>query len=58
MTARRRAVAFWLAVGGAGFLLLPWYAVPGSVLGTAWLVDWTGRDHAPALWQAVRHGRA
>ena len=29
MTGRRRAVAFWLAAGGAGYLLLPWYAVPG-----------------------------
>ncbi|MFO1314570.1 MAG: iron ABC transporter permease [Burkholderiales bacterium] len=58
MSARRRALAFWLAVGGAGFVLLPWYAVPGSVLGTAWLADWTGRDHAPALVQVLRHGRA
>ena len=57
MTGRRRAVAFWLAAGGAGYLLLPWYAVPGSIVGTAWLADWTGRDHAPALLQALRHGR-
>ncbi len=57
MTGSRRALAGWLALGGAGYLLLPWYAVPDSVLGTAWLVTWTGTESAPALLQVVRHGR-
>ena len=39
----------WLALGAAGFLALPWYALADSVLGIAWLRDWTGKDNAPAL---------
>jgi len=58
MTPHRGPLLRWLAVGGAGFLVLPWYAVPESVLGTAWIADWTGRDHAPAIVQAARYGRA
>ena len=27
MTGARRPVFFWLAVGAAGFLLVPWYAL-------------------------------
>ncbi len=57
MSGPHRALVAWLAAGAAGFLLLPWYAVPESVLATAWLADWTGREHAPALVQALRHGR-
>ena len=31
MTDPRRAIGFWLAVGLAGFLLVPWYALQDSV---------------------------
>jgi len=47
----------WLALGAAGLLALPWYALADSVLGIAWLRDWTGKDNAPALVQALLHGR-
>src|SRR5678816_191319 len=47
----------WLALGAAGFLALPWYALDDSVLDIAWLRDWTSRDNAPALLQALLHGR-
>ena len=53
----RRALLAWLAVGAAGFLVVPWYALQDSVLGIAWLRDWAGNDNAPALLQAMRHGR-
>jgi iron(III) transport system permease protein len=58
MTAHRSALLRWLAIGGAGFVVLPWYAVPDSVLGTAWLADWSGTDHAPAILQIALHGHA
>lgn len=58
MSRQRRVVSAWLAVGAAGFVLLPWYALPDSVLGVAWLRDWLGRESAPALLQVVTHGRA
>lgn len=52
-----RALLAWIAVGIVGFLLLPWYALPDSVLDPGWLRQWTGRDAAPAWLQAARHGR-
>jgi iron(III) transport system permease protein len=57
MSAERKAIAFWLAVGAAGFLLLPWYALDASLFSTAWLRSYTGKDAAPALLQALYHGR-
>jgi iron(III) transport system permease protein len=58
MTPHRRALAGCLALGAIGFLLVPWYALQGSVLSPAWLADFGGRDAAPAWLQAARHGRA
>ena len=57
MNRHRRALLVWLAVGAAGFLVVPWYALPDTVLGLAWLRDWAGKDHAPALVQVFRHDR-
>ena len=59
MTDRRGAIAFWLAVGAAGFLLVPWYALQDSVF-AADLDSRTSRtkEAAPAWLQACAHGRA
>jgi iron(III) transport system permease protein len=53
----RRLALAWLTAGLAGFALFPWYMQPAGVLGFAWLRDLGAAEHAPALWQAVRHGR-
>ena len=47
----------WLAVGAAGFLVVPWYAVQDSLLGVGWIKDFADKDNAPALLQALTHGR-
>ena len=52
-----RGTGRWLAVGAAGFAVLPWYALADSVLGTAWLRSWTGKDSAPALLQIALYGK-
>ena len=57
MTRARRQALGWLAVGTLGFLAVPWYALPDSVLGTGWLRDYTGEASAPALIQAITYGR-
>jgi iron(III) transport system permease protein len=57
MISRRRTLAACLALGAVGFLLVPWYALQGSVLSPAWLADFAGREAAPAWLQAARHGR-
>jgi len=57
MRDERRLLAFWLAVGAAGLVVLPWYAVDDGVLRFGWIRTFTGPDHAPALWQAIAHGR-
>src|SRR5437667_12249 len=57
MTPERKAIAFWLAVGTAGFLLVPWYALEGSLFSTDWIRDYAGKEAAPALVQGLRHGR-
>jgi len=51
------AIALWLCVGAAGFLIVPWYALPGSVLSLDWLRDFATGDSAPAIVQAWRYGR-
>src|SRR5512139_3551537 len=53
-----RALVAWLAVGAAGFALVPWYMLSGSVLSPAWLREFASRDAAPGLLQAALHGRA
>jgi len=57
MDSERKAIAVWLGIGAAGFLLVPWYALEGSLLSTAWLASYTSRETAPALLQVVLHGR-
>src|ERR1700693_832638 len=54
----KKAILFWIAVGGVGFVLLPWYALQDSIASIGWLKDYTGKDNAPALLQALKHGRA
>src|SRR5205807_26258 len=46
-----------IGVGGAGFVLVPWYALQDSIASIGWLKDYTGKDNAPALLQALKHGR-
>ena len=58
MTSDARAVLTWVAVGAAGFLILPWYALQDSVLSTGWVRTFASRDSAPAFLQAALHGRA
>jgi iron(III) transport system permease protein len=58
MTRASRQALGWLVVGTLGFLVVPWYALPDSVLGTAWLRDYTGEANAPALIQVVAYGRS
>jgi iron(III) transport system permease protein len=48
----------WVAlVAAAGLAVVPWYVLADSLLGAAWLRDWTGRDSAPALLQIALHGK-
>ena len=54
----RRLLLGWLAIGLAGFLLMPWYMLQDSVLALRWLRDFAGKDNAPALLQSILHGRA
>jgi iron(III) transport system permease protein len=57
MRDERRVLAFWLALGAAGLVLLPWYAVDDGVLRSSWIRTFASADHAPALWQVLAHGR-
>ncbi|HEX6136362.1 MAG TPA: iron ABC transporter permease [Casimicrobiaceae bacterium] len=57
MSRSQRMLLGWLALGAGGFLLAPWYALPDTILGVAWLADYLGSDGAPALVQALRFGR-
>ncbi|WP_035485744.1 ABC transporter permease [Geminicoccus roseus] len=49
----------WLLVGWCGFLLLPWYAQDDGFFALDWLNAGflADRDYAPALVQALWHGR-
>jgi iron(III) transport system permease protein len=58
MRGPRHPLLAWLALGAAGFLLVPWYMLPGSVLSPAWLAAFTTREAAPGALQAALHGRA
>src|SRR5688572_4472433 len=53
----RRAIGWWCALGGIGFVLLPWYALQASIVSLAWVRDAFARDTASALLQALVHGR-
>ncbi len=52
-----RAVRLWLAVGWAGALLLPWYAIDGSFWDFLWLAKFPDNATAPVLLQVAAHGR-
>ncbi len=54
-----RGLALCLAVGWAGFLILPWYAIDDGLWSFEWLLDGypTDRDSAPALVQVLLHGK-
>ncbi|MBM3569303.1 MAG: iron ABC transporter permease [Alphaproteobacteria bacterium] len=49
--------AAWLGLVALGLLVLPWYALQDGVWGLAWVGAWSGSDAAPALLQAMRHGK-
>jgi iron(III) transport system permease protein len=57
MTAERKAIGFWLAVGAVGFLVVPWYVLEASLFSTGWLKSYAGSEAAPACLQVLRHGR-
>ena len=57
MSALQRTLLLWLAVGFAGFVLLPWYSVQDSLLSIGWIRDFTAKDNAPALLQSLLHRR-
>src|SRR5687767_11948189 len=52
-----RAARWWLAVGWAAMLLLPWYALEDGFFSLAWLNDPWGEEAAPLIVQVLRHGR-
>ena len=56
MSRPQRALLLWLVVGAAGLFIVPWYALPDTVLGIAWLRDWSGKESAPAILQILRYG--
>src|SRR5512139_3992806 len=58
MTGSRRAAVLWLAVGVAGFALVPWYALQDTVWWPTWAAHIAARDNAPAWLQAWSYGRA
>ena len=55
-----RAVLIWLAVGFAGYAVLPWYAVEDGFWSFLWVVDgWPfDGDYASGLLQTTLHGKA
>ncbi len=57
MTSPCRSVYLWLAVGAAGFLLVPWYALQGSVFALGWVPHAATKEAAPALLQIFLHGK-
>jgi iron(III) transport system permease protein len=50
-------LGLWLAIGWAGFALLPWYAQSRGLFDTGWLLAWDRQGPAPGLQQALLHGR-
>ncbi len=54
-----RTVLLWLAVGGVGYAILPWYAIEDGFWSLAWLDGYpTDIDIAPAIVQALGHERS
>ncbi len=55
----KRNVAICLAAGWLGYAVLPWYGVGrDGILALAWLATYPDAASAPALVQALAHGRA
>jgi len=54
----QRALLAWSALGLAGFVLVPWYALPDNVFALGWIAQPTSKDNASALVQALLHQRA
>ncbi len=53
-----KTVALWLAVGWAGYAVLPWYAIDDGFFGFAWFDGFPANiDSAPAILQVMDHGR-
>jgi iron(III) transport system permease protein len=53
-----RTTALWLAVGWAGFTLLPWHAIDGGFWSFVWLDGFPfDKEYAPAIVQIPAHGR-
>jgi iron(III) transport system permease protein len=52
-----RAARWWLAIGWAAMLLLPWYALEDGLFSLTWLRDPWSEDAAPLIVQVLRHGR-
>jgi len=57
MTSRLRSLWSLVALGAAGFALVPWYSLQDSVFSPAWIPQFASRDNASALLQAVLHGK-
>src|SRR5476649_2322311 len=47
----------WLALGWAGFLLLPWYAIDDGFFALSWMSAYPDAATAPGLVQAIAFGR-
>ncbi len=53
----RSPLGYWLAIGWAGLLIVPWYTQQGGLLALAWPFAWADPDAAPALAEVALHGR-
>jgi iron(III) transport system permease protein len=58
VTPLRRALLVWLILGAVGFLMVPWYALQDTIVGIGWLSQFASKDNAPAVIQALSHGRS
>jgi iron(III) transport system permease protein len=54
---QNRVVAALLIAAAAGALLLPWYRLESSVWSFSWLAAYSDTANAPAIIQAIVHGR-
>ena len=53
----RRAVSFWLLIGIAGAVALPWHALADGLLSLGWLKNYPDGATGSALYQSVAAGR-
>ena len=53
-----RTVFLWLAIGGIGYVILPWYAIEDGFWDLYWFSGYPGDiDFAPGILQALVHDR-